>query len=174
MLSESIIWFDLKLVGRKKRTKKPFLHFISESTRCGLRLSVVWLFTNSSNAFSTTTTFWTLKLLIQLFSSPFLIGYFFILFFILNWILSWFQLFSYWFWIEGSNLLSFDFYYSFFVAGFRSFLVERFLWVFVFLMLILLHHKPLILFSSLNGIIFYLFMFPTLLIEGVSVISRHM
>jgi hypothetical protein len=34
-------------------------------------------------------------------------------------------------------------------------LVEKFLWVFEFLMLILLHHKPLISFFSLNGISFF-------------------
>jgi hypothetical protein len=57
--------------------------------------------------------------------------------------------FMYYSWIK---FLKFGF---FFVTGFKSFLVEKFLWVFEFLMLILLHHKPLISFFSLNGISFF-------------------
>ena len=55
-------------------------------------------------------------------------------------------------------------------------MVERFLWVFVFLMLILLHHKPLILFSLLNGILFLsLYVSDTFdrrRVRGVSVKTR--
>jgi hypothetical protein len=90
-----------------------------------------------------TTTFWTLKLLIPLFFSPSLIGFNSQLH---NSIYAF--LFSILCTIHGSN-------FYFFVTGFKSFLVEKFLWVFEFLMLILLHHKPLISFFSLNGISFF-------------------